>query len=248
VNALGELAFALMRLGYPDQALSRCQASVTLARKVSHPLSLAYSLVVSGAACCERGDWHLARERAEEALAVSTQGGFAQFIASPKAVKGWALAGGLGDQEGLVLAQQGLDELRALGAEWLCQMLGSVMAELYGRLGKPEAGLALVASLPPEEVKSPDTFRIEGELLLRLSAPDEARVESLFRDALGAARKQDARLWELRATTALARLLAKQGHRDEARPMLAEIYNWFTEGFDTADLKDAKALLEELSG
>ncbi len=237
-----------MRLGYPDLVPSRSQESVALARKVAHPVSLAYALVVSSNICCERGDWHLARERADETLTVSTQGGFAQFMASPKALNGWASAGGVGDEQGLVLAQEGLDELRALGAEWLCQMIGSAMAELYGSLGKPEAGLALIASLPPEDARSPDIFRIKGELLLGLGAPDDARVESLFREAIGAARKQAARLWELRATTSLARFLRDTNRRDEARTMLAEIYNWFAEGFDTADLKDAKALLQELNG
>ena len=246
VNALGELAFALSRLGYLDQALSRNNAAVALSRKVSHLVSLAYSLLVSGYTCCERGDWHLARERAEEALKVSTEGGFAQFTAASKAVKGWALAG-LGEQEGLVLVQQSLEELRALGSEWICRMIRSVMAEFYGRLGKPEEGLALIASLPPDEAESPDIVRTHGELLLGLAAPDERRAESLFRAALCAAKKQGARLWELRAAVSLARLLARTERRDEARAILAEIYHWFTEGFDTADLKDAKALLDELS-
>jgi len=80
-----------------------------------------------------------------------------------------------------------------------------------------------------------------------LKTPAEAEAESCFRTAIEVARSQEARWWELRATTSLARLLAEQDKRDEARTMLSEIYNWFTEGFDTADLKDAKALLEELT-
>ena len=92
-----------------------------------------------------------------------------------------------------------------------------------------------------------ELYRLKGELLLLQSASAHAQAESCFREAIEIAQRQQAKSWELRATMSLARLLAKQGRRDEARAMLAEIYNWFTEGFDTPDLKDAKALLEELS-
>jgi predicted ATPase len=90
-------------------------------------------------------------------------------------------------------------------------------------------------------------YRRKGELLLARDSSNVASAERCFRTAIEVARKQQGKLWELRATTSLARMLAKQDKRDEARAMLAEIYNWFTEGFDTADLKDAKAPLDELS-
>ena len=92
-----------------------------------------------------------------------------------------------------------------------------------------------------------EIHRLKGELLLKQDDSNAAEAQSCFQRAIEIARKQSAKSWELRATMSLARLLAQQGHRDEARTMLAEIYNWFTEGFDTADLKDAKALLEELA-
>jgi predicted ATPase len=92
-----------------------------------------------------------------------------------------------------------------------------------------------------------ETHRLRGELLLRKSESNRVEAEACFDRAIEVARHQSARWWELRATVSLARLLAKQGRLDKARTMLAEIYNWFTEGFDTADLKDAKALLDELS-
>jgi predicted ATPase len=94
----------------------------------------------------------------------------------------------------------------------------------------------------------PEMLRLKAELLLLGGTGATAEAAECFRDAIELARRQSAKSWELRTTTSLARLLAKQGNRDEARTMLAEIYNWFTEGFDTADLKDAKALLDELSG
>jgi predicted ATPase len=92
-----------------------------------------------------------------------------------------------------------------------------------------------------------ETHRLKGELLLKQDDSNAAEAQNCFARAIEIARRQSAKSWELRATMSLARLLAKQGRRDEARTMLAEIYNWFTEGFDTADLKDAKALLDELS-
>jgi predicted ATPase len=109
-----------------------------------------------------------------------------------------------------------------------------------------EEGLASVAKTG-EQIASPSLHHVKGELLLALNPSDVAEAESCFRTAIEIARRQGARSPELRATTSLARLLAKQGRRDEARAMLAEIFGWFTEGFDTADLKDAKALLDELS-
>jgi predicted ATPase len=98
-----------------------------------------------------------------------------------------------------------------------------------------------------EKVDKAEMLRIKGELLLMRDGGAIAEAEGCFRAALDVARAQEARWWRLRATTSLARLLAKQGRRDEARAMLADIYDWFTEGFDTADLKEAKSLLEELS-
>ena len=109
-----------------------------------------------------------------------------------------------------------------------------------------EEGFASVAKTG-EQLSSPSLHHVKGELLLAQNPSDGAEAERCFRTAIEIARRQSARLAELRATTSLARLLAKQGRRDEARAMLAEIYGWFTEGFDTADLKDAKALLDELN-
>jgi predicted ATPase len=109
-----------------------------------------------------------------------------------------------------------------------------------------EEGFASVAKTG-EQLGSPDLHHVKGELLQAQNPADGAKAEQCFRTAIGIARRQSARLTELRATTSLARLLAKQDRRDEARAMLAEIYGWFTEGFDTRDLKDGKALLDELN-
>ena len=110
-----------------------------------------------------------------------------------------------------------------------------------------EEGLASVAKTG-EQIASPSLHHVKGELLLAQNPSNAAEVELCFRTAIEIARRLSVRMAELRATTSLARLLAKQNRRDEARTMLAEIYGWFTEGFDTADLKEAKALLDELGG
>jgi adenylate cyclase len=127
------------------------------------------------------------------------------------------------------------------------------LASGLGKAGQPyealevvEEGLASVAKTG-EQIASPSLHRVKGELLLAQTPSDGAKAELCFRTAIEIARGQSARSPELRATTSLARLLAKQGRREEARQILAEIYGWFTEGFDTADLKGAKALLDELA-
>ena len=126
------------------------------------------------------------------------------------------------------------------------------MAEAYRKIGQTEAGLSalnVAANLLNKtgtRYYEAELYRLQGELLLMQNATNIAQAENCFRRAIEVARKQSAKSWELRATTSLVRLLAKLGKRGEARAMLAEIYGWFTEGFDTADLKDAKALFDEL--
>jgi len=127
-----------------------------------------------------------------------------------------------------------------------------MLVEAHLQTKQPEGGLRILedafSRVEPtgERMYESELYRLKGELLLLRDAGDAAKAEDSFRTALEIARGQGAKSWELRATTSLARLLAKQGKRDQARAMLAEIYGWFTEGFDTADLKDAKALLDEL--
>jgi predicted ATPase len=148
--------------------------------------------------------------------------------------------------------RRGISTIRGTGGKpyswYLC-----LLASGLGRIGRPHEGLEVVeeglASVAKtgEQIASPSLHHVKGELLLLQSPSNAAEAELCFRMAIDIAQRQSARSAELRATTSLARLLAKQGRRDEARTMLAEIYGWFTEGFDTADLKDAKALLDELS-
>ncbi len=135
----------------------------------------------------------------------------------------------------------------------MCDYYLALIATALGRMGRFDEGLRTIDESFPfiertgQRSYEAEVHRLKGELLLAQDASNAAQAEQSFRTAIEISRRQNAKSWELRATTSLARLLEKQGKRDEARAMLADIYNWFTEGFDTADLKDAKALLEELS-
>ncbi len=137
-----------------------------------------------------------------------------------------------------------------LGAPYFSCLLAEACKEI-GRIDDRRCALAEIVAASEqyeEHCHEPETRRIKGELLLKQDVTNAAEARDCFELAIEVARKQSAKSWELRATMSLARLLTKQGRREQARGMLAEIYNWFTEGFDTADLKDAKALLEELKG
>ena len=130
----------------------------------------------------------------------------------------------------------------------------ALLAEVYGHAGQAEEGLRLLAEAlahvdtTGERFYAAEVYRLKGELLLRQATPDEAQAETCWHQALDIARHQQAKSWELRAALSLSRLWQQQGKRDGARDLLAPIYGWFTEGFDTADLKEAKGLLEELGG
>ena len=157
------------------------------------------------------------------------------------------------NEEGTVQIQKGLAALHESGAEFrkpyfLCLLAEACLGANHYDQGLSALHEALAAAEKNEDHShQPDIHRLEGELLLRRNSSNASQAQTCFEQAIEIARKQSAKSLELRATTSLARLLSTQGKRDEARAMLAEIYNWFIEGFETADLKDAKALLDELS-
>ena len=148
---------------------------------------------------------------------------------------------------------QGLKAFRATGGEILRPYFLALLAEAHGTLGEPEAGLTVLAEAltlvdtTGEHWYEPELYRLKGELLLQLSSDNQAEAETCFHQAMAIAQNQQAKSLELRAATSLARLWQQQGKRQEAHDLLAPVYHWFTEGFDTADLQDAKALLDELA-
>jgi predicted ATPase len=167
-------------------------------------------------------------------------------------LQGWALSEqGLG-KKGISQMRQGIAAHRATGAELVQPYFLALSAEGYGKVGQIEEGLTVLAEALDLVNKNGERFyeaelhRLKGELLLALSPENHKDVEACFRQAIDIARRQGAKSLELRALTSLSRLWEKRGKKEEARNMLTEIYGWFTEGFDTADLNEAKALLEEV--
>jgi predicted ATPase len=199
-----------------------------------------------------RGDGTAAQKHAEEAMALTEAFGFKSVSPLATTVNGAAQIAQGRYEEGIAGMRRGISAIRATGVPPLAWYL-CLLASGLGKAGRPQEGLEVVdegfASVAKtgERVYSSSLHHVKGELLLAQNPSDVAEAERCFRTAIEIARRQGARSEELRATTSLALLLAKQDSRDEARAMLAEIYNWFTEGFDTAGLKDAKALLDELS-
>ena len=252
VNCLSYAARTLWTLGYPDRALERGNECIALARALAHPHTLAFAENAVGRLHRWRREARAARETAERLMALSTEHGFIFWLAVANILHGWAMAEQGRNQEAIAQIQEGLAALRAAGAEVERPENLSLLAEACTKTDRLDDGLsALTEALAAADKHEnhyyeAETHRLKGELLLRQVNAVALEAQNCFQQAIDIARKHSAKSWELRATMSLARLLAQQDKRDEARTMLAEIYGWFTEGFDTADLKDAKALLDEL--
>jgi predicted ATPase len=239
-------------LGHPEEALRHSEQAIAIAREVSHPFSQGVALSWTAALHQLRGETTRTRELAEELLAFATEQVF-PFLASQATVfRGWALVAlGQGDK-GLAQLRAGITAYRAIGCELESSHWLGLLADACLNTGQAEEGLRVVGEALDHVAQTgivyyeAELHRLDGELRLRLEAPDEPRAEAGFRRALEIARQQQAKSWELRAAVSLARLWAEQGRRAEARELLAPVYDWFTEGFDTADMRDAKALLDEL--
>ncbi|MEE8290256.1 MAG: adenylate/guanylate cyclase domain-containing protein [Candidatus Tectomicrobia bacterium] len=256
VGSLHYLALPLWGLGYPDQALQRSHEGVRLARELAHPASLVFALGFEGMLHQLRWEVQAAYERAEDTLTLATEQGFAIYAAGVPIIRGWALVPQGQQETGLAQIRQGLEAYRAKGAELGAPWALALLAEAYRKAEQAEAGLRavdealVVAGTNGEHWYDAEIYRLKGELLLHVDRgvwPAPWTPEACFQKALHVARAQQAKSWELRAAVSLARWWQHQGERAEARRVLAEVYEWFTEGFDTADLKAARALLEALS-
>jgi predicted ATPase len=246
------VAWPLWLLGYPDQALERSRKALSLAHELSHPYSLAYALQSAMRLHRFRREVQAAREQAEDLVTLSGQQGFAQWLAGGTMMCGWALTVQGQEGEGMAQMHHGLTAWRAMGIEAGLPYWLAMLAEAYGSIGQVEAGrrvlaeaLALVDTTE-ERWWEAELHRLKGELLLALSTDNAAAAETCFHQALDIARRQQAKSLELRAAMSLSRLWQQQGKCAEAYQLLAETYGWFTEGFDTADLQEAKVLLAEL--
>jgi tetratricopeptide (TPR) repeat protein len=256
---LGFLAWTLWFLGFPDQGRKRNQEDLVAAHGLAHPYSMAWALSYAAWFHMYSREALAAQQQAEAAIATATEYGFAQILAWGNIERGWALAESGKTAQGLQQIEQGLGSLQSIGAEAATSWVLALMAEARARIGEIERGLALLADAVQviekndEHFYEAEVYRLKGQLTLQRFNPRdskgglEKKAEEYFRTAIQIARTQHAKSLELRAVVSLARLRRQQGKKEEARNRLAEIYGWFTEGFDTADLKEAKALLDELS-
>ncbi len=246
---MGYASLGAYILGHAEQARGRNAQAIALARDHKSPFLLAGSRSFEGYLSRWLREPQRAADAAGESVAISDQHGFSFTSHSSRIILGWARAQLGNPEEGVALIRQGMAGLAGTGARADITNALTILAEAQALDGALEDALttldeALQAN--PEELWCrPNILKWRGDLRLKVGRDEPAEAD--FREAIAIAQKMSAKAWELRASTSLARLLAKQGKRDEARAMLAEIYNWFTEGFDTADLKDAKALLDGLS-
>ena len=247
------LSLGLWQLGYPDQAMQHIQEALSLAQEVSHPYSLATALIIAAIVHQHRREVSAARAQAAAATTLTMEQGFAERLAWSTALHGWALAMQGQSEAGIAELRQGLDADLATGSMLFQPYFLGLLAEAYGEAGQPDAGLhtlgEVAAMLPTTESRwyQAELHRLKGTLLLRRDIHAAVEAEACLHEALAVARHQRAKSWELRAATSLARLWQQQGRCPEAYSLLSSVYGWFTEGFDTADLIGAKALLDDLA-
>jgi predicted ATPase len=244
------LGVVLCCLGYVDQALAQANAAVAEARRLAHPPTLAMSLSVGAIPLSVIGHKAALDEWAEQLVAVTTEQGFSVWRAVGTIYLGWVKVKRGDVAEGITLLRAGSSAFRATGSEaWAIHFAAllsgahEVAGELEGAATHLDDAFQIVERTGVHWLAA-ELNRHKGQLLLHQGHPEAA--DELYCRALSIAQEQGAKLWELRAAASLARLRRDQGRHAEACDLLAPVYGWFTEGFDTQDLKDARALLDEL--
>jgi predicted ATPase len=251
LNSQALLGIVLFCLGFPDQALARSSAAVAEARRLAHPPSLAVNLATGTRLLSLVGDDAALDKRADELIVMATEQGFPHWRAQGTINRGWVKVKNGDVAEGISLLRSGTAGYRATGTEAWMPYFIALLAGACEIAGQVEEGLTLldealqIVERTGERWFAAELNRHKGQLLLRQGHSKAAK--ELYRKALSIAEEQGAKLWELRAAASLARLRRDQGRRAEARGLLAPVYGWFTEGFDTPDLKEAKALLDALA-
>ncbi|UWU77877.1 AAA family ATPase [Bradyrhizobium huanghuaihaiense] len=251
VSGLSVLSWALFALGHPEQARTRSEEALTDAKELSHRNTLGYALLygcILSQLSRDRGE---AEDRANSLIALAADQGSPHFLAAGNVIRGWML-GATGELEaGITQLRDGLTRWQATGAGFLVPYFLSLLAELHGQAGAVIDGLDVVtkaldrAEATGERWFEAELHRMRGELMLRLPKVDPTAAEALFQQAASVARRQGAKLWELRAATSLARLLGEQGRRGEAHDLLSPLYSQFTEGYGAPDLQAASAMLRQ---
>jgi class 3 adenylate cyclase/predicted ATPase len=251
-DTLDTLGRTLWLLGFPDEALKQLREVEIIGHRSSNPVVKAFAIHPNEVHFwCS--NFAVIRENAQTLLEAPWAAEITPiFPAQADLARGWLLAKE-GQPHGIAMIRDAMARMASTRYALFRPMFGSMLAEACASVGQIDEALSAVDKVLPiaqteDRYYEAELNRLRGELLLMQDASNAAQAEQSFRTAIDISRKQSAKSWELRATTSLARLLDRQGKRDEARTMLADIYNWFTEGFDTADLKDAKGLLDELAG
>jgi len=243
-------AWTLWLLGYPDQAAAR--EALALARSLDHPFGLSYACHLAAGLHQWRREHQMVQDLEDEALAHDTEHGFGLLLTAGMIQRGWLLAERGQREAGLAQIREGLARHREIGAAVLVPAVLALVAETHQKLGRPVEGLSALAEALMATRQSGQHYweaelhRLTGVLTLQAGASATGDAESYFLRAIEIARRQRARSLELRAATSLSRLWAANGNVTEAHALLSGVYGWFTEGFDTADLTEAKSLLDEL--
>jgi predicted ATPase/class 3 adenylate cyclase len=268
VSCLARASHVLWHLGYPEQALQKSQEAIALAQELSHPHSLTYALFFSASLHQLRRERQAAQEQAERVIALATEQGFPVWAALGTIVQGWALVAKRQIEEGMAQIRQGMDTCRAIGVELGWPNYLALSGFAYARRGQLEEALALlvealdITQKTGQRADEAGLYVFKGELMLARSSVQrlassvqnpqsaihnpQSEAEACFLKAIELAQRQQAKSWALRAVVSLSRLWQRQGKKEAARQRLAEIFGWFTEGFDTADLREARALLDSL--
>jgi len=245
--------WTLWQLGYPDQALQYSREAMSLAQELSHPHSLAFALHFACGLHQYRREAHVVQDMAKSAMELAAKQEFSYWVATATIWHGWALAAQGQHTAGIAQIRQGLDAYRSTGAALGWPLFLALLAEAYQYGRQIDAGLAALADAletaqqTGERWYEAELYRLQGELLLARAAGPLPEAETRFHQAADVAGRQHMKMWELRTAMSWARLWQRQGKRVEARQLLAESYSWFAEGWDTADLQEARALLAELS-
>jgi class 3 adenylate cyclase/predicted ATPase len=249
VSTFVQLSWALWHRGYPDQSTRAADRALAYSRNLGHAHTLSNAFWFAGMAAVFARDVATVYAHSHDCAAIASEHGFAHWAANGRVLQGWADAQKGEATTGIALIRDGMAAAEATGTRVVTPLFLTLLAEALALAGKIEEGLAALddalaqAAVSGETGWNAETHRLCGELTGRLPYPDPAKAEESFRTALAIAREQGTRGYELRAATSLARLWREQGRRAEARELLGPVYGWFTEGFDSPDLKDAKALL-----
>ena len=250
VVSQGYLGMDLFCLGYPSQAWARSTTAIAEAKRLGHPPSLAASLAIGAGLLSLGRDSAVLGEWADQLGALATEQGFPRWGAQATIWRGWVKVQNGDVAQGISLLRHGSSAFRATEAQTWMPHFRALLARACEIAGQIEEASTLLddalqmVDRTGERWFAAELNRYKGQLLLQQGHAEAA--ETHYRKALGIAQEQEAKLWELRAAASLARLCRDQGCRHEARELLARVYGWFTEGFDTPDLKEAKALLDEL--